>query len=108
MIDYNKIHQDMKRKQRQLNSDKFENQFTCNYCPATGHSLCTHKNKCLMNEDILEIVCELSRVNKRINWIKSSHVGVEEEITLNNLNEIKRELYRKYNSIETVSGGDER
>ena len=105
-IDYNQVNKDINRLNKLINEEKFYNQFTCNYCPSTGHKLCTHKDKCLMNETILDIVCEISRVNKRIKWIKTSHVGLKEEITLQKLYGKKRELYRQYNSIETISGGD--
>ena len=105
MINYNDLRQEMELKKKKLQEEKFFNQFTCNYCPATGHSLCTHKDKCLMNETILNIVCEVSRVNKKIKWISKGHVGKEEEIILHKLKEKKRELYREYYSIETDVGG---
>lgn len=105
MIDYDNLRREMELRKKQLQEEKFFNQFTCNYCPSTGHSLCTHKDKCLMNEEILNIVCEISRVNQRIKWIKSGHVDKEMEIVLHRLNERKRELYREYYSIETDVGG---
>lgn len=106
MIDYNSFRQELEMRKKKLREEKFENQFTCNYCPSSGHNLCTHKDKCLLNEDIIRIVCELSRVNKRIKWIKSEPVGTDEEIALHRLNEKKRELYEEYNSIETEVGGN--
>lgn len=106
MINYNNLREELEFRKKRLKEEKFENQFTCNYCPSSGHNLCTHKDKCLMNEDILNIVCEISRVNKQMKWIKSEPVGTDEEIALIKLKEKKRGLLKQYNSIETEVGGN--
>lgn len=89
-----------------IKQDKWLKQFTCDYCPSTGHKLCSHKDKCLMDSRILDLVVEISRVNNRIAWIKSGKVDKETRITLEKLFSERKRLFREYYSIETNVGGE--
>lgn len=77
------------------------NIFTCYYCPTSGHSLCLHQDKCILDTKVQTILVE---IKKTINEIKRNREkGNTKE--LNRLIIKRKRLFRKYYDLETNAGG---
>lgn len=51
MIDYKKINKEISQSKWDRIHNKHVDEFTCYYCPGSGHDLCTHPDHCVLNED---------------------------------------------------------
>lgn len=51
MIDYKKINKEISQRKWDRIHNKHVDEFTCYYCPGSGHDLCTHPDHCVLNED---------------------------------------------------------
>ena len=51
MIDYKKINKEISQQKWDRIHNKHVDEFTCYYCPGSGHDLCTHPDHCVLNKD---------------------------------------------------------
>ena len=77
------------------------NIFTCYYCPKSGHSLCLHQDKCILDEKVATILIEIKRTINEIRRIREQ----ENQEELNRLIIKRKRLFRKYYTLETKAGG---
>ena len=77
------------------------NIFSCYYCPTSGHSLCEHQDKCILDETVQEVLVEIKRTIQEIRRIREQ----EDQEQLNRLIIKRKRLFRKYYSLETKAGG---
>ena len=77
------------------------NIFTCYYCPSSGHSLCLHQDKCILDTKVQAILIEIKRTVQEIRKIREQ----ENQDELNRLIIKRKRLFRKYYDLKTTAGG---
>ena len=119
-----------KMKKKEVNQKKWElihennqKRYTCYYSPNERHSLCPHQEKCLLNEDYINILSEIQQNKKEIKNLKMIYddaidnykkTGDSDYVNFNPKNNVIQrrmlEMYNKKNyqrirNLKTKPGG---
>lgn len=79
MIDYKKINKEISQQKWDRIHNKHVDEFTCYYCPGSGHDLCTHPDHCVLNEDFQRL---RGKIQKDKHELKLLETLYEESIKL--------------------------
>ena len=99
---YQNIAEVLKKKTTSMRKSYDNDIFRCNYCPTSGHSLCHHQDKCILDEDIQKVLVKVHRLNIQLGRLR------QEENTQEQINRLiveRKRLFIEYYQIETNAGG---
>ena len=86
---------------KSLNNDIF----SCYYCPAEGHSLCGHQTRCILNEQVADILLKIKKNLLLTYKLREKDESTENQENINRLILERKKLFAEYYKMETKSGG---
>lgn len=79
MIDYKKINKEISQRKWDRIHNKNVDEFTCYYCPGSGHDLCTHPEHCVLDKDFQRLHGKIKSDKKELKLLETIY---EESIKL--------------------------
>ena len=103
MIDYKKINKEISQSKWDRIHNKHVDEFTCYYCPGSGHDLCTHPDHCVLNEDFQRLHGKIRKdkqEEKMLKQIYEDALELKNTFPDKNYNDFYRNFTPKSNRIK--------